>query len=106
MLSANLHPDKEPEVRLKFFTLLSRLVLSAPNTLDSQHRFGEFAVKVVRDMVLPNCVWRAGKTASAIRTTAISCLWALLQSGIFTREKVSFDTLYLSSTDHFRIKRG
>lgn len=45
-------------------------------------------VRVVRDMVLPNLVWRAGRVAAAIRTTAVSCLWALLQSSVFTVDKV------------------
>ena len=88
IIVANLQPEKDPELRLKFFSLLSRLVLAAPTTLDSEHHFGEFAVIVARDMILPNCVWKAGRTASAIRATAISCMWALLQSGVLTKEKV------------------
>lgn len=68
---------------------MSRLVMSAPVTLDSEHHFADFAHIVVRDMILPNCVWKAGKTAGAIRTTAISCMWAILQSGLLTREKVN-----------------
>ncbi|CAL1545836.1 unnamed protein product [Lymnaea stagnalis] len=88
VIITNLDPNKDPELRLKFFSLLSRLVLSAPSTLDSEHRFEEFATTVVRDMILPNCVWKAGRTAGAIRTTAISCMWALLQSGVLTKEKL------------------
>ncbi|XP_041363360.1 dynein assembly factor 5, axonemal-like [Gigantopelta aegis] len=88
MLVTNLNPDKDPEMRLKFFALLSRLMVNAASTLDSKQRFGDFAVMVIRDMVIPNCEWRAGRTAGAIRTTAVSCCWALLQSGVLTREKL------------------
>ncbi|GFO25560.1 dynein assembly factor 5, axonemal-like [Plakobranchus ocellatus] len=88
IIVANLQPEKDPELRLKFFSLLSRLVLAAPTTLDSDNHFGDFAVTVARDMILPNCVWKAGRTASAIRATAISCMWALLQSGALSREKM------------------
>ncbi|RUS89825.1 hypothetical protein EGW08_002437 [Elysia chlorotica] len=88
IIVANLQPEKDPELRLKFFSLLSRLVLAAPTTLDSEHHFGDFAAIVARDMILPNCVWKAGRTASAIRATAISCMWALLQSGVLTKEKM------------------
>ena len=94
-----LHPDKDPEMRLKFFALLSRLVLSSATTINSKNRFGEFAQSLVKDIILPNCVWRAGRTAAAIRTTAVSCLWALLQSGVLTKEKVGtivFDTVTCS----------
>ena len=88
MLVANLNADKDPEMRLKFFALLSRLMVNAAGTLDSKQRFGRFAVTVVTDMIVPNCVWRAGRTAGAIRTTAVSCCWALLQSGVLTQAQV------------------
>ena len=39
-------------------------------------------------MVIPNCVWKAGRVASAVRTTAISCLWALLEGSALSKEKV------------------
>ncbi|XP_069124070.1 dynein axonemal assembly factor 5-like [Argopecten irradians] len=88
VMVANLNPEKDPEVRLKFFSLLSKLVMSASTTIDSQNKFGEFAATVVKDMIIPNCVWSAGRTAGAIRTTAVSCMWALLQSGLLTQEKL------------------
>ncbi|XP_064635749.1 dynein axonemal assembly factor 5-like [Lineus longissimus] len=88
MFTANLKTEKDAEVRLKFFSLLSRLIMNAPQSVDSQNRFADFAVVVVRDMILPNCVWHAGRVAGAIRTTAISCLWAILQSGVLDKEKL------------------
>lgn len=88
VLSTNLHPDKDPELRLKLFSLLSHLVVNAKGTLDSQSKFGPFVVTVVQDMILPNCVWHGGRTAAAIRSSAVSCLWALLQS-----EMLSVDEL-------------
>ena len=94
MIATNLNPEKDPEVRLKFFSLLSRLMMNAPNTLDSQQRFSDFAVVVIKDMIIPNCVWKAGRVAGAIRTTAVSCMWALLQSGILLKEKVHFHYSY------------
>jgi dynein assembly factor 5 len=84
----NLHPDKDAEVRSKFFTLLSRLVIDAEHTVNSSSRFGEFSVTVVRDMIIPNCVWRAGRTASAVRKAAIACLWALVKTSILTTEQL------------------
>ncbi|XP_077979793.1 dynein axonemal assembly factor 5-like [Glandiceps talaboti] len=88
MLKANLNPDKDPELRLKLFSLLSRLVTSTGSTLNSQEKFGDFVVVVVRDMILGNCVWYAGRTAAAVRTIAVSCLWALFQSGLLTNDKL------------------
>ena len=88
ILAVNFNPEKEPEVRLKFFSLLSHLMMNCKDTVDSGDKFADFAEIVVRDMILPNCVWKAGKVAGAIRTTAVSCAWALLQSGVLTIEKV------------------
>lgn len=84
-----LKPEKDPEVRLKSFALLSQLMMNAADTLNSQQRFEEFAVVIVKDVVLPNCIWQAGRTAAAVRTAAVSCLWALLQSSVLTSDKVS-----------------
>ena len=89
ILAANFNPEKDPEVRLKFFSLLSNLMMKCKDTLDSQNKFADFAQVVVRDMILPNCVWKAGRIAGAIRTTAVSCAWALLQSGVLTKDKVN-----------------
>lgn len=38
VLVANLQPEKDPEVKLKMFSLLSRLMMKAPETVDSQQR--------------------------------------------------------------------
>ncbi|KAK7506627.1 hypothetical protein BaRGS_00002102 [Batillaria attramentaria] len=84
-----LKVDKDPEMRLKFFALLSKLVMNSANPLDSQQQFGRVAPSIVKDIILPNCVWKAGRTAGAIRTTAVSCLWALLQSGVLTKESLA-----------------
>ena len=36
MLKANLHPDKDPELKLKFFSLLSKLLMNASDTFNSK----------------------------------------------------------------------
>ncbi|XP_063446275.1 dynein axonemal assembly factor 5-like [Mytilus trossulus] len=83
-----LDPKKDAEMRVKFFSLLSQLLMNAKETLDSQGKFGDISVIVVRDIVIPNMVWQAGRIASAIRTSAVSCMWALLQSGVLDKEKM------------------
>jgi len=39
ILRANLQPDKDAEVRSKFFTLLSQLIVNADTTLNSDNRY-------------------------------------------------------------------
>ena len=96
ILVGNFNPEKDPEVRLKFFTLLSNLMMNSKATIDSTDKFSDFAEIVLRDMIIPNCVWHAGRVAAAIRTTAVSCAWALLQSGALTKEKVSYQLTCIS----------
>ncbi|XP_055507606.1 dynein axonemal assembly factor 5 [Leucoraja erinacea] len=80
-------PSKDPEVRLKLFTVLSKLLLNANETLNSRGRFSSYLETLVRDILVPNLLWHAGRTAAAIRTTAVSCLWALLHSKMITPEQ-------------------
>ena len=51
-------------------------------------RFAEWSVTVIRDMIIPNCIWVAGRTAAAVRKAAVACLWALIRTHILTRDQV------------------
>ncbi|XP_029106007.1 dynein assembly factor 5, axonemal [Scleropages formosus] len=88
LLQASVQPSRDPEMRLHIFILLSKLLLDASNTLDSQGRFSEHLVMFLLDLLLPNLVWHAGRTAGAIRAAALSCLLALLQGGALTGEQL------------------
>ncbi|XP_036409022.1 dynein assembly factor 5, axonemal-like [Megalops cyprinoides] len=84
LLRGCVQPSRDPEMRLHIFTLLSRLLLDAPNTLDSQGKFCEHLEEFLLELLLPNLVWHAGRTAAAIRTTTLTCLLALLRGGAIT----------------------
>ncbi len=88
VLQANLHVNKDPEVQMKFFTLLSHLVMKSEQSLGSAEKLHPYIALIVNDMLLPNCVWRAGRTAAAIRTMAVSSLWAVMQGGILNRDNL------------------
>ncbi|XP_029584753.1 dynein assembly factor 5, axonemal [Salmo trutta] len=81
LLQNCLDPERDPEMRLHIFTMLSKLLLDATHTLDSQGRFCEHLDVFLLELLLPNLMWKAGRTAAAIRTSALSCLLALLQGG-------------------------
>ncbi|XP_072415938.1 dynein axonemal assembly factor 5-like [Chiloscyllium punctatum] len=87
VLKTCLQPSRDPEMRLKIFTMLSKLLLNANETLNSQGHFSSYLEMLVRDILVPNLLWHAGRTAAAIRTTAVSCLWALLHSKMITLEQ-------------------
>uniref|UniRef100_H3DKT4 Dynein axonemal assembly factor 5 n=1 Tax=Tetraodon nigroviridis TaxID=99883 RepID=H3DKT4_TETNG len=84
LLCCSLQTDKDPELRMSIFTMLAKLLLDAENSLDSQGNFHKVSEKFLSDILLPNLVWRAGRTASAVRTAALSSLLALLHGGSIT----------------------
>ncbi|XP_072549719.1 dynein axonemal assembly factor 5-like [Salminus brasiliensis] len=88
LLQSCLEPSRDPELRLHVFTVLSKLLLNSSNTLNSQRCFGDYVGVFLQALLLPNLVWRAGRTAAAVRTSALSCLLALLQGGAISKEQV------------------
>ncbi|XP_047427103.1 dynein axonemal assembly factor 5-like isoform X1 [Mugil cephalus] len=84
LLHSCLQPSRDPEMRMSIFTMLAKLLLDASNTLDSQGCFRDESEKFLRDVLVPNLVWHAGRTAAAVRTSALSCLLALLHGDAAT----------------------
>ncbi|CAH3109869.1 unnamed protein product [Porites lobata] len=80
---------KDPELRLKMFSLLSRLLMNPSQSVESKNAFSSHSVTVVQKLVIRNCVWQAGRTAAAVRSAAISCLWALLNSNLLSSQDAS-----------------
>uniref|UniRef100_A0A3Q2WTL2 Dynein axonemal assembly factor 5 n=2 Tax=Haplochromis burtoni TaxID=8153 RepID=A0A3Q2WTL2_HAPBU len=79
-----LQPNRDPEMRMSIFTMLAKLLLDANKTLDSQGCFHDDSERFLSDILLPNLVWHAGRIAAAVRTSALSCLLAVLHGGAIT----------------------
>ena len=71
-----LSNENDPESGLKSFILLNKMLLNTSSTLDSQGTFAPYLLSVVKDIISPALKWKAGRTASAIRTAAASSLWS------------------------------
>lgn len=78
----------EPELQLKMYMVLSRQLYDTQNTLDSQKQFQQFALRVVRDLVMPALTWHAGRKAEAVRIAATSSLWSVFESKCLTTEDI------------------
>ncbi|KAL8175416.1 UNVERIFIED_CONTAM: hypothetical protein K2H54_023923 [Gekko kuhli] len=50
-------------------------------------QFCNYLEIVIKDILAPNLQWQGGRTAAAIRTTAVSCLWALIDSELLSPEE-------------------
>ncbi len=47
-----------------------------------------YLIVLINECILPNMQWKAGRTAGAIRATAIATLWSLFQAKSFRFEQV------------------
>ncbi|KAB1263162.1 Dynein assembly factor 5; axonemal [Camelus dromedarius] len=88
VLRSCLQPTRDPSMRLRLFSTLTGVLLQARETVDSQGQFHAYLDTVIKDIFIPNLQWHAGRTAGAIRTAAVSCLWALISSGILSNKQV------------------
>lgn len=88
ILRGCLQPARDPQMRLKLLSILSQVLLRAKETLDSQGQFQNYVDTVIKDILVPNLQWHAGRTAAAIRTAAVSCLWALISSEVLSAQQI------------------
>ncbi|CAK1546977.1 unnamed protein product [Leptosia nina] len=74
-------PKVDPEVKLKIFTALSTVLLQRETNFRKcdPHKLEAFLQIVIQEVLLPNLVWSPGRTAEAVRTSAVACLCAILQ---------------------------
>ncbi|XP_047024632.1 dynein axonemal assembly factor 5 [Helicoverpa zea] len=86
-------PKVDPEVKLKIFTCLSTVLLKKDTnfrTCDTD-KLEAFLKIVIEEVIMPNLVWCAGRTAEAIRTAAVACLCSALQENPYNEEILTTD---------------
>ncbi|XP_018423410.1 PREDICTED: dynein assembly factor 5, axonemal [Nanorana parkeri] len=88
VLKTCLQPTKDPQMRLKVFTMLSKLLLKPSETVNSEGQFHVHSETLIKDILAPNLKWQAGRTAAAIRTIAVSCLWVLVHSEVLLQQEI------------------
>ena len=76
-----LNKEVEPELQLKMFLTLSKLLYDVKNTLDSQNEFKQFVLKLVLELIFPALKWKSGRKCEAVRIAATSSLWSVFNSG-------------------------
>ncbi|CAM9588368.1 unnamed protein product [Ectocarpus sp. 6 AP-2014] len=81
--------SREPEVRLSMLALLECVVKHDGVTEESLRPHAETLLK---EMVLPNAVWRAGLVAATVRKVAIAVLYTALRGN-----KVGVEAVYASA---------
>uniref|UniRef100_A0A8I3WJY9 Dynein axonemal assembly factor 5 n=1 Tax=Callithrix jacchus TaxID=9483 RepID=A0A8I3WJY9_CALJA len=87
-LRACLQPSRDPQMRLKLFSILSTMLPRAADTIDSHGQLPSYLEMVTKDILAPNLQWHAGRTAAAIRTAAVSCLWVLTSGEVLSAKQI------------------
>ncbi len=82
-------PDRDPEVRNQCLLIIANLLQFIDET-DTTPTISPYLVILIDECILPNMQWKAGRTAAAIRATAIATLWSLFQAKSFSFEQVRF----------------
>ncbi len=86
ILNENLQTTKDIETRTKFLILLSQIMMKC-DTIEANN-FPKYAENVCNQMIIPNLVWKAGRTATAVRMTATATLITLFQTNFFRNIQV------------------
>jgi hypothetical protein len=82
-----MNPDRDPEVRNQCLLIIANLLQFIDET-DITKTIGPYLTILINECILPNMQWKAGRTAAAIRATAIATLWSLFQAKSFHFEQV------------------
>lgn len=80
-----LNPDKEDQLRMRMMAMLVAL-LSQHMSKTAVHPLRHNSLLLLKKIVIPNLVWKAGRIAKSIRFSAISTAWSLFQCGCISDE--------------------
>eukprot|EP00127_Corallochytrium_limacisporum_P002754 Clim_evm63s136 gene=Clim_evmTU63s136 len=111
-------PERDVELRLGVLMTLIKLLIddndggcnepttamnatsTASQTVNSTDELQLYLSRIIVQILLPNTVWRAGRTAAAVRLVSLSALWALLKaSDIMALEELIVQTVPGPSTE-------
>ncbi|XP_026281216.1 dynein axonemal assembly factor 5 [Frankliniella occidentalis] len=92
-LTASLKPEnQDAEMKLKLLTSVAIILQNADNThcIDTPV-MDPFLLSIIKGVIAPNLVWKAGRTAEALRTITVSCLLSILQThGVRNEETTEY----------------
>lgn len=103
VLAACAHPDADKTLRVSAIALAEFAVRTSAEAAEerggaaalaaSNQRWAAWVELVVRDVVVPSIVWRAGRAATAIRLQGFLTVNAMFARGLLTPRLLEHDTL-------------
>jgi hypothetical protein len=88
--------ERDAEVRNQCLLIIAHLMefIDQPDT--NRTIIGQHLTVIIDRCILPNMRWKAGRTAAAIRATAIATLWSIFQAKSFEFQQVDIQIEYRS----------
>ena len=83
-----MQPDRDPEVRNQCLLIIAHLLQFIDDPNEETSTLSPFLTVLIDRCIMPNMQWKAGRTAAAIRATAIGTLWSLFQAKSFRFDQV------------------
>lgn len=83
-----MNPERDPEVRNQCLLIVAHLLQFIDEPDADGSPISPHLTVLIDHCILPNMRWKAGRTAAAIRATAIGTLWSLFQAKSFRFDQV------------------
>jgi dynein assembly factor 5 len=98
ILKICLNPSKDVQMRSRFLLLIPEIFLSSKKeeevqTEQSLRYLSSCIEAIINDMIMPNVQWKAGRSAGAVRMTAIASLALLIQTNTVQHIQVKLTTI-------------
>lgn len=89
-----LNPTKDAQLRTRFLLLIPEIFHSSKKEDGKSCGFLETSIEVIiNDMIIPNIMWKAGRSAGAVRMSAIASLALLIQTNTVKNIQVKLATI-------------
>jgi len=88
IIVVNMNPEKDLELRQHLFGLLIQLFTNAGSIESRRELLCDYSEIILTDVVMPNLIWKAGRTEAVVRTTAVACLWQMILMKILSPQSI------------------
>lgn len=92
ILTVVLEPERDPEVRNQSLLIIAHLLQFIDDPTEETSSLSPYLTILIDRCIMPNMQWKAGRTAAALRATAIATLWSLFQAKSFRFEQVELQS--------------
>lgn len=86
------NPNKDAQLRTRFILLIPEIFVSSAKDAD-QKFLKTYLDEILKEMLIPNVVWKAGRSASAVRLSTTASILLLIQNDIVKSIQLNEQTI-------------